>query len=72
MASPSICALVGTNSKCANLAMNLAANFDEGGRGAADPVEHQSSRPDFAVGLTTWHCHQKHSPFDPYVAGFPP
>ncbi len=47
----------------ANLAMNLAANFDAGDKGSADPIERQSSRPDFAVGLATWHWRQKESPF---------
>jgi acetyl esterase/lipase len=47
----------------ANLAMNLAANFDAGDEKAADPVERQSSRPDFAVGLATWHWGKKESPF---------
>jgi acetyl esterase/lipase len=47
----------------ANLAMNLAANFDLGDKQATDPVERQSSRPDFAVGLATWHWRQKKSPF---------
>jgi dienelactone hydrolase len=47
----------------ANLAMNLAANFDAGDKRATDPVERLSSRPDFAVGLATWHWRQKESPF---------
>lgn len=47
----------------ANLAMNLAANFDPGDATSPDPIEHQSSRPDFAVGLATWHWRQKESPF---------
>ncbi len=47
----------------ANLAMNLAANFDGGDPAAGDPIERQSSRPDFAVGLATWHWRQKESPF---------
>lgn len=47
----------------ANLAMNLAANFDGGDPRAEDPVERESSRPDFAVGLATWHWRQKESPF---------
>ena len=47
----------------ANLAMNLAANFDAGAASAADPIERESSRPDFAVGLATWHWREKHSPF---------
>ncbi len=47
-----------------NLAMNLAANFDAGSAAAADPIERESSRPDFAVGLATWHRRQKESPFN--------
>ena len=47
----------------ANLAMNLAANFDRGDPNAADPVERLSSRPDFAVGCATWHWRKKESPF---------
>src|SRR5437867_9905266 len=47
----------------ANLAMNLAANFDPGVRGNADPIERESSRPDFAVGCATWHWRQQESPF---------
>ncbi len=46
-----------------NLAMNLAANFDLGDAKADDPIERLSSRPDFAVGLATWHWRQKESPF---------
>ncbi|MBE2283320.1 MAG: alpha/beta hydrolase [Prosthecobacter sp.] len=46
-----------------NLAMNLAANFDAGDPMAADPIDRESSRPDFAVGLATWHWRQKESPF---------
>ncbi len=47
----------------ANLAMNLAAKFDAGDPQAADPVERQSSRPDFAVGLGVWHWRKPVSPF---------
>jgi dienelactone hydrolase len=47
----------------ANLAMNLAANFDAGDPQAADPFERESSRPDFAVGIATWHWGKKQSPF---------
>lgn len=46
-----------------NLSMNLAANFDNGDSTAADPIDRESSRPDFAVGLATWHWRQKDSPF---------
>jgi acetyl esterase/lipase len=46
-----------------NLAMNLATSFDAGEGGAPDPVERQSCRPDFAVGLATWHWRRKESPF---------
>jgi len=47
----------------ANLTMNLAANFDAGDPKADDPIDRLSSRPDFAVGLATWHWRQKESPF---------
>jgi acetyl esterase/lipase len=46
-----------------NLSMNLAANFDAGDPKSVDPIERESSRPDFAVGLATWHWRQKQSPF---------
>lgn len=46
-----------------NLAMNLAANFDAGTPDATDPIDRESSRPDFAIGLATWHWRQKKSPF---------
>ena len=46
-----------------NLAMNLAANFDSGDPKSADPIERESSRPDFSIGLATWHWRQKKSPF---------
>ncbi len=46
-----------------NLSMNLAANFDAGAPSSQDPIERESSRPDFAVGLATWHWRQKESPF---------
>jgi len=47
----------------ANLTMNLAAKFDLGDTKSADAIERESSRPDFAVGLATWHWRQKESPF---------
>jgi acetyl esterase/lipase len=47
----------------ANLAMNLAANFDLGDATARDPIERLSSRPDFAVGLGMWHWRQAENPF---------
>lgn len=47
----------------ANLAMNLAANFDLGHPTSHDPVERLSSRPDFAVGLGTWHWRKPENPF---------
>lgn len=46
-----------------NVAMNLAANFEAGDLAAKDPVDRQSSRPDFVVGLATWHWRQRESPF---------
>ncbi|MEO6755324.1 MAG: alpha/beta hydrolase [Chthoniobacteraceae bacterium] len=47
----------------ANLAMNLAANFDEGDPHSPDAIERVSSRPDFAVGLGTWHWRKPENPF---------
>lgn len=47
----------------ANLAMNLAANFAASDLAAGDRIERQSSRPDFVVGLATWHWRQRESPF---------
>lgn len=47
----------------ANLAMNLVANFDDGDSASADQVERFSSRPDFAVGLGTWHWRKVENPF---------
>jgi acetyl esterase/lipase len=55
----------------ANLGMNLAANFDAGDKQSADPIERESSRPDFVVGLATWHWRQKTSPFK-FGANTPP
>lgn len=46
-----------------NLAMNAAANFDDGNALANDPIERHSCRPDFAIGLATWHWREKESPF---------
>ncbi|HSI15469.1 MAG TPA: alpha/beta hydrolase [Chthoniobacter sp.] len=47
----------------ANLAMNLTSHFDAGNAEALDPIDRQSCRPDFSVGLATWHWRQKESPF---------
>jgi len=47
----------------ANLAMNLACRFDHGRKDDADPLERLSCRPDFVVGLATWHWREKVSPF---------
>ncbi len=55
----------------ANLAMNLAAHFDAGDPAAADPIERQSSRPDFAIGLGVWHWRQAASPFQ-FPSNAPP
>jgi endo-1,4-beta-xylanase len=55
----------------ANLAMNLAANFDLGDPQAADPMDRLSSRPDFAVGLGTWHWRKPENPFV-FKANSPP
>jgi acetyl esterase/lipase len=55
----------------ANLTMNLAANFDAGDSQATDLIERQSSRPDFVVGIATWHWRKKESPFT-FHADTPP
>ncbi len=47
----------------ANLTMNLVANFDAGDPEATDAVERLSCRPDFAVGLGTWHWRKPDNPF---------
>jgi len=47
----------------ANLALTLAASFDEGDQQSTDPVEKISSRPDFVIGCSTWHWREKTSPF---------
>jgi acetyl esterase/lipase len=47
----------------ANLAMLLAGNFEAGDPRANDPIEHESSRPDFVVGCATWHWRELKSPF---------
>ena len=47
----------------ANLTMNLACRFDLGRKDDADPIERLSCRPDFVVGLATWHWREKVSPF---------
>lgn len=46
-----------------NLAMNLAANFDAGDPTSPDPIERESCRADYAIGLATWHWRKKESPF---------
>ena len=38
----------------ANLALNVATHFDAGDAAAVDPVERESSRPDFVVLLSPW------------------
>lgn len=47
----------------AHLVLNLATRFTPGDPAAADPVEHQSSRPDFAVPLTSWNFGSDDCPF---------
>lgn len=55
----------------ANLAMNLAAHFDHGEPSALDPIDRCSCRPNFAVGLGTWHWRKPENPF-PFPANAPP
>jgi acetyl esterase/lipase len=38
----------------ANLSLNVATHFSDGDAGSADPVERESSRPDFVVLLSPW------------------
>jgi acetyl esterase/lipase len=38
----------------ANIVLNVSTHFDLGDRDAADPVERQSCRPDFAVMISPW------------------
>lgn len=46
-----------------HLALNVAANFDDGKPQDADPIERQSSRPAFVGSMSTWSFGQKVSPF---------
>jgi predicted esterase len=46
-----------------HLALNLAANFDAGTAGAADPIERHSSRPAFVGSMSTWAFGESASPF---------
>lgn len=55
----------------ANLAMTLTNHFDTGDPAAADPIERESCRPDFSVGIATWHWGKKESPF-PFGKTTPP
>jgi acetyl esterase/lipase len=50
-----------------HLALNLAANFDDGDPSSADAIERQTSRPAFVGSMSTWSYGQKTSPFT-----FPP
>lgn len=59
---PALVGIVGYSAG-ANLAMNLAANFDEGDSGSSDPIERLSGHPAFAVGLGTWHWRKPENPF---------
>lgn len=47
----------------ANLALNLASHFDAGEISSNDPIERESSRPDFVIGIATWHWQQKALPY---------
>ncbi|WP_438479311.1 alpha/beta hydrolase [Oleiharenicola lentus] len=46
-----------------HLALLLASNFTTGDPADADPIERQSSRPDFVVGLSVWALREPTSPF---------
>ena len=54
-----------------NLAINAACHFDAGDPAAVDPIERLGCRPDFAIGLATWHWREKASPFK-FPADAPP
>ena len=55
----------------ANLGLNLATRFDNGDPKSADPVERESSRPDFVALLSPWP--HKHKAADyPVPKGAPP
>ncbi len=53
------------------IVLNLAAGWTEGEPGAADSVERLSSRPDFAVPLTSWYYGRTECPFE-YGSDTPP
>jgi acetyl esterase/lipase len=54
-----------------HLDMSLVAGFDMGQAGATDPVERQSSRPDFVASMCTWSFGSPTSPFK-FAANAPP
>jgi len=47
----------------ANLALQLACHFDRGNLETGDPVEQQSSRPDFVAVFSSWNFSKNESPF---------
>lgn len=47
----------------ANLVLNLCCNFLEGNPDAQDPVERESSRPDFMAVFSSWNYGRNTSPF---------
>ena len=55
----------------ANLALNVASRHDAGAPDAVDPVEHQSSRPDFVILLSPW-PNKKDASAYPIPADAPP
>ncbi len=55
----------------ANLALNVASHCDAGAPDAADPVERQSSRPDFVVLLSPWPAKRTIADY-PIPPGAPP
>jgi acetyl esterase/lipase len=54
-----------------HMTMNLAANFDAGNAGSADPIERHSSRPAFLGLMATWASGSKTSPFQ-FPSDVPP
>lgn len=54
--------VIGTSAG-SHMTMNLAANFDAGNPGSADPIEKHSSRPAFLGLMATWAMGATSSPF---------
>jgi acetyl esterase/lipase len=55
----------------AHLVLNVSINFTTADPGAADPVERESGRPDFAATVTVWNFGSNEMPYDIHP-GVPP